>query len=121
MAPVRKSILSDDAVRDSYVEGVLRLKNDFLRPNIWPSTYDIFVIWHHQAMMTLTPTTQSSRNAAHSGPAFLPWHRYMLLLFERHLQRVLGDADFGLPYWDWAGDGELAPAAQLASAVWANP
>jgi tyrosinase len=120
MAAIRKNILTDSAVRDKYVQGVLALKNDFLRPGIWPNTYDIFVIWHHQAMMTMTPSTQNSRNAAHSGPAFLPWHRYMLILLENHLQRVLGDPNFGLPYWDWAADGARPPAGQLSSAIWAQ-
>ena len=120
MAAVRKNILTSATARDKYVQGVLRLKNDFLRPGVWPSTYDIFVIWHHQAMMTMTPNTQNSRNAAHSGPAFLPWHRYMLILLENHLQRVLADPSFGLPYWDWAADGELSPASQQTSPLWAE-
>jgi tyrosinase len=34
------------------------------------------------------------------------------------LQRVLDDEDFGLPYWDWAADGEQSPDQQAASPVW---
>jgi hypothetical protein len=40
--------------------------------------------------------------AADRGPIFLPWHRVMLTLLESNLRRVLSDATFGLPYWDWA-------------------
>ena len=36
-----------------------------------------------------------------------------------NLQRVLGDANFGLPYWDWAADGQKTPAQQKLSRVWA--
>ena len=36
-----------------------------------------------------------------------------------NLQRVLGDANFGLPYWDWAADGQRPPAQQKLSKVWA--
>ena len=120
MAVVRQNVLGSAPLTAKYVQGVVALKNDFLRPGTWPSTYDIFVIWHHQAMMTMTPATQNSRNAAHSGPAFLPWHRYMLLLFEHHLQRVLGDTTFGLPYWNWAADGARTPAQQLTSRLWGS-
>ncbi|MTD56562.1 tyrosinase family protein [Amycolatopsis pithecellobii] len=78
------------------------------------STYDLFTVWHHLAMGRLTPPTQGDRNAAHSGPVFLPWHRLMLLLPELQMQRVLGTEEFALPYWDWAADGDL-PAAQQAA------
>jgi tyrosinase len=51
-------------------------------------------------MMTMTPPESlQGRNAAHSGPAFLPWHRYMMIVLEKQLQRVLEDSNFGLPYW----------------------
>lgn len=129
MAVTRKNILSDNAVRDSYVRGVTLLKaedsgsftSDFGIPG--PSepvrTYDLFVIWHHRAMMTMTPPgNPAGRNAAHRGPVFCPWHRVMLMVLERNLQRVLADPSFGLPYWDWAADGDLPPGGQLASAVW---
>src|SRR5215212_8845828 len=56
------------------------------------STYDLFTVWHHLAMGRMTPPTQNDRNAAHSGPVFLPWHRLMLLLFELQIQRILNDA-----------------------------
>ncbi|MGH9972748.1 MAG: tyrosinase family protein [Nitrososphaeraceae archaeon] len=120
MTVVRRNILSNSTVRDQYIEGVKLLKNDFLRPN-WPNTYDIFVIWHFYSMMTQTPPNSGSgRNAAHRGPSFLPWHRWMLILLEHHLQRVLNDPNFGLPYWNWEADGELTPSQQRNAAIWAN-
>ena len=56
------------------------------------------------------------RNRAHGGPIFLPWHRMYLLRLEQQLQRVSGNADAGLPYWDWAtAGGDLPPADQARS------
>ena len=41
----------------------------------------------------------------------------MLLQLEMNLQRVLGDdLTFGLPYWDWAQDDQLSPAAHRRAA-----
>ncbi|MDQ2688041.1 MAG: tyrosinase family protein [Armatimonadota bacterium] len=129
MAVVRRNILNDNAVRDSFIQGIQALKaedtgrttTDFriAGPTQMVSTYDVFVIWHFQAMMTMTPPNNpSGRNAAHRGPVFPAWHRVMLLTLERNLQRVLNDPGFGLPYWDWAADGDLAPAQQPTSALW---
>jgi tyrosinase len=125
MVTIRKNILSDEDSRNKYINGVKLLKNDFLRPD-WPNTYDIFVYWHHRAMMFFTPggpnptPGQGDRNAAHNGPAFLPWHRWMLILLENHLQRVMSDPNFGLPYWDWSVDGELPPPQQPLAPIWSN-
>src|SRR5262245_10964986 len=113
MAVTRPNILQNAAARDAFINGVKLLKQEVLQSG-WPSTYDIFVIWHYRAMMTLTPPGNGTqRNAAHSGPAFLPWHRYLLIVLEQQLQRVLGDINFGLPYWSWAADGDKPPAQQL--------
>jgi tyrosinase len=130
MAALRRNVLADPAVRDAYVTGVLSLKSEFLGPTTSDfgipgtveqvSTYDLFTVWHHLAMGRMTPPTQNDRNAAHSGPVFLPWHRLMLLLFELQIQRVLSDATVGLPYWDWAADGALPPSGQVGSALWQN-
>jgi tyrosinase len=125
----RENILTSVTARDKYIQGVKLLKNEFPGPTTASlgiggpsrpvSTYDLFVVWHHVAMTTFTPPTQSDRNAAHRGPAFLPWHRFMLLQLEMNLQRVLGDdLTFGLPYWDWAQDGQLSPARQRTATIW---
>src|SRR4051812_39027109 len=119
MAVTRPNFLSNLAVRQNFARGILLLKNEFTGPTTKQlgipgpsravSTYDLFVVWHHLAMNTMTPTGQSDRNAAHSGPVFAPWHRFMLRQLELNFQRVLSDNSFGLPYWDWAADGELTP------------
>jgi tyrosinase len=130
MAVERRNILTNETARKNYVQGVMRLKQEQLGPTTADlgiagpampvSTYDLFVFWHHRAMDTFTPPTQADRNAAHRGPVFLPWHRFMLVLLELQLQRVLDDADVGLPYWDWAADGDRPPDDQPNSAVWAD-
>ena len=113
---VRKNIAKSKRVAKDFVRGCLLLKQEVTSPN-GLSTWDTFVVWHHRAMMTMTPAG-TDRNAAHGGPVFLPWHRYMLVLLERNLQRVLQDPDFGLPYWDWAADGQKTPAQQRAAKLW---
>jgi len=130
MAVERRNILIDETARKNYVQGVTLLKQEHLGPTttdlgiagpaVPVSTYDLFVVWHHRAMETFTPSTQGDRNAAHRGPVFLPWHRFMLVLLELQLQRVLDDPDVGLPYWDWAADGDHAPGDQPDSPVWAE-
>jgi tyrosinase len=130
MAAVRRNILTDETARKNYIQGVKLLKQEQIGPTTADfgipgtptqvSTYDLFVAWHHSAMDTFTPPSQNDRNAAHRGPVFLSWHRFMLILLELQLQRVLDDADVGLPYWDWAADGERDPDGQPASPVWAD-
>ena len=126
---VRSNILTNARARDTYIQGVILLKNEFSGPTTASlgipgpsrpvSTYDLFVVWHHLAMNTFTPPNQGDRNAAHRGPVFLPWHRFMLLQLEMNLQRVLNDNTFGLPYWDWAADGQLTLTGQRNSPIWA--
>lgn len=128
---VRENIIENASVRDAFVEGVLALKSESsgmttadlgipARPGVSSqdlSTWDMFVYWHMQAMFE---RGAGGRNAAHSGPVFLPWHRWMLMLLEEHLQRVLDDDDFGLPYWDWAADGEFTPDEQRTQPIWSS-
>ena len=81
MAITRANILKDAAARDNYAKGVNLLQNEFTGPSTSSlgipgpshqvSTYDLFVVWHQVAMMTMTPANQNERNAAHSGPAGL--------------------------------------------------
>ena len=131
MAVIRRNIATHAASRVAYARGVNLLKaepggvttNDLGIPrrpgvpNQQLSTWDLFVVWHAWAMALQTPPN-SGRNAAHSGPAFLPWHRWMMILLEFQFQRVLGDQNFGLPYWDWAADGERPINQQASRPVW---
>lgn len=129
MSVVRRNILSHNPSRDGFISGVKLLKQedsgktttDFGIPGpVKPvSTYDLFVVWHYAAMNQSTPPGNPfGRNAAHRGPVFAPWHRVMLLLLEQNLQRVLGDASFGLPYWDWAADGDKPVGQQPSATIW---
>jgi tyrosinase len=121
MTVQRKNILADDQARKDYIEGVLALKRE-VAPGEPISTYDKYVFWHYRAMMTLTPEpplpNPDSRNAAHIGPVFGPWHRMFLNRLEQEIQRLLGNSDFNLPYWDWAADGEMADPGD--SDIWAD-
>ncbi|TIO79440.1 tyrosinase family protein [Mesorhizobium sp.] len=117
MANIRKDITTDSSVRDKYIAGVLRLKQE-INPRSGLSTYDAFVVWHVRAMTTMTPPSQTSRNAAHRGPVFLPWHRYLLIVLEQQFQRVLNDTAFALPYWAWNRDGDLSVQQQRKSPIW---
>jgi tyrosinase len=111
MAATRRNILTSATDRDRYIQGITLLKEDdsgltsdgLQIPraagvrNQRLSTYDLFVLWHTRAMEEMTPPG-TGRNAAHRGPVFLPWHRFMMILLERNFQRVLNDPNFGLPY-----------------------
>jgi tyrosinase len=133
MTAVRRNVATNPDARKAYVEGVTLLKQEATglttadlgiagfrgTPPQPLGTYDLFVLWHQWAMDIETPPG-STRNAAHRGPVFGPWHRLLLLFLEVSIQRVLDDADVGLPYWDWAADGELAVADQPSAAVWAD-
>jgi tyrosinase len=45
----------------------------------------------------------------HRTSHFLPWHRYMLYLFEQELQKV--DSSVSIPYWDSTADN--SPSSRL--------
>ncbi|XP_007534569.3 tyrosinase [Erinaceus europaeus] len=68
------------------------------------SVYDLFVWMHYYvARDTLLGGTQVWREIdfAHEAPGFLPWHRLFLLLWEQEIQKLTGDQNFTIPYWDW--------------------
>lgn len=93
---IRKNVnsLSPEEKR-AYTDAVLALK---VKPSPWAhglSIYDTFVLWHRDAF-------NCDIMAGHMGPAFFPWHRAFLLLFEQQLRAV--DSTVVVPYWDWAAD-----------------
>ena len=100
---IRRNILTDQEAREEFIRGVHLLKQRSIGDGL--GVYDYFVYWHHEAMMLSTPPG-SFRNAAHTGPVFLPWHRYMLLVLEFELRDALGNDDFRLPYWNWSAEAD---------------
>jgi len=118
---IRKNAASLSAAeRKNYVDAVKKLKaapSQFNPPTM--GRYDDFVYVHVQAMLALEildrtkPITNSNLAPnpgmrmpmwAHRCPAFFPWHRELLYQFEKELQRVAGDPNLGIPYWDWSTD-----------------
>lgn len=86
------------AEKKAFTDAVLAIK---AKPSPWTpelSVYDQFVVWHREAF-------ECDLMAAHMGPAFFPWHRAFLRLFEQQLQEI--DPNVSLPYWDWTADQEI--------------
>ncbi|XP_071589450.1 tyrosinase [Heliangelus exortis] len=68
------------------------------------NVYDLFVWMHYYASRdTLLggSTVWRDIDFAHEAPGFLPWHRAFLLMWEHEVQKITGDENFTIPYWDW--------------------
>ncbi|KAF5927096.1 hypothetical protein HPG69_018363 [Diceros bicornis minor] len=66
--------------------------------------YDLFVWMHYYVSRdTLLGGSEIWKDVdfAHEAPGFLPWHRLFLLLWEQEIQKLTGDENFTIPYWDW--------------------
>ncbi|CAB9496517.1 Putative tyrosinase-like protein tyr [Seminavis robusta] len=48
----------------------------------------------------ITRVHQNSGNDNHFVPPFLPFHRWLIWIFEREMQRMTGTC-ITVPYWDW--------------------
>jgi len=136
MAATRRNILTNTTDRNRFIDACIALKTEptgFTTAQLGIpggtrasqrnlSTWDLFVIWHLRSMRQ--SSSDGRRNSAHSGPVFLPWHRWYMLVLEFEMRRVLGvgQDDFGIPYWDWATDGTaLTPSQQVNSAqLWSH-
>jgi tyrosinase len=105
---------ASSSVRQAPGARIFGTATELNRPLSW---WDLFAWWHVLAMNWPTP---GGGNRAHGGPIFAPWHRLYLRRLEEAIQAVTGNPVFGLPYWDWAEDGQLAPAAQLNAPIWSR-
>lgn len=109
---IRKSVnaLSRNEKQD-FIRALLTLKNN----NEASNKYNQYVQWHTDASLLRTPT-DSTRSAAHGGPAFLAWHREFIRRFELDLQAIV--PGIALPYWDWAADMNLSDPRMAP--IWAD-
>jgi tyrosinase len=90
--------------KQNYIEAVKSVKAR-ISPKTRRSIYDEYVVWHSLATDRMdSGDPEGFRNAAHVGPAFLPWHRYYLYRFEQQLQKT--EKDITIPYWDWTQDAD---------------
>jgi tyrosinase len=83
--------LTDNQITD-FVDTVKALKTKYENGSVI-DVYDEFVLIHQEAMEYFR---------IHNGPAFFPWHRWLLDLFERELQTI--NPNVTIPYWDWTVD-----------------
>ena len=70
VAVTRSNVVTNVAARSKYVSGVKLLKAELPGPTTVSlgipgpsakvSTYDLFIVWHHVAMNTLTPTSKAT-------------------------------------------------------------
>jgi tyrosinase len=67
--------------------------------------YDQLVRFHQ--LSVLRSRLELGYSVAHQTPAFLPWHRKLVLMFEAAIRQVTHDPHFTLPYWDWTDDSSL--------------
>ena len=81
--------------------------------------YDHFVAVHVASMQRMYSEICPECNVSHGTPAFLPWHRAYLRIFELVLQDFGRDRNVALPFWDWTIDRALddGPAS---SEVWTD-
>jgi tyrosinase len=65
--------------------------------------------WNNQAQIHGTAGV-SFNFCQHGTPHFFDWHRAYLFYFEKICQKLIGNAKFGLPYWNWNQNPDIHPA-----------
>ena len=103
---VRQNVKSlSDRQKRALVEAIHRLKRTQSPIDPTLNYYDQFVRFHQLAL--LRSRLELGHSVAHQSPAFLPWHRKLILMFEQAVRDTTGDPNFTVPYWDWTDQSSL--------------
>jgi hypothetical protein len=62
---------------------------------------DDVIGWTKQIAQHCINCTRSNPNNIHYNWAFLPWHRALLYLSERHMRKISGNDSLRMTYWNW--------------------
>lgn len=113
-AIIRKSFKTLTAAElTAYKNGVTAMK---ARPLNDPTS------WRYQAAIhgTFNTPVQTAWNTCqHNTTFFLSWHRMYLCFFERILRKASGNANFGLPYWNYSDAAD--PNARYLPSAFRTP
>lgn len=107
----RKGVSTEAAAADIeiYAEGVRLMRersdNDPMDPLGW--VYQSRIHGNPEALPAEPGDPEDWSTCQHGTWFFLPWHRISLLQFERIIQLLTGEADWALPYWDYADAGSV--------------
>ncbi|HYO60824.1 MAG TPA: tyrosinase family protein [Actinomycetota bacterium] len=115
--PVRRGASTPDAAADLdvYAEGVRLMRERSEQDQSDP------IGWWYQSLIHGNPGATGWQpgepddwsQCRHGSWFFLPWHRIYLMQFERIIQSLTGEADWGLPYWDYTDPNEIQVPPQF--------
>ena len=71
--------------------------------------------WTAQAI--IHGTSAGFNFCEHGTNHFFDWHRAYLFYFEKICQKLTGNANFGLPYWNWNQNPDINPAFLVATSA----
>ena len=116
---IRRNIKTlNNTQKKHFVNAILKLKkapSQLHSHDINSNRYDDYVETYLLSFLNISRTSPNTDpnwypGWAHNGPAFLPWHRGLLLQFENDLQKISDDLNLTIPYWDWTDkDPDASP------------
>jgi len=86
------------AKKDQFVAALKVLNGRSSANDSWDHPYDNSLVFYQRLH---NGNGTGGAYCTHRSEAFLTWHRAMLVIFERAMQKAANDPGFRLPYWDW--------------------
>ncbi len=104
---IRKAVTKLTAAeKQEYIEALHKLKKVKSPYDTRLNYFDQFTSWHFMAVCCPRAEHPDTPWPSHHMPAFVPWHRMLLQVFEQALEAVSGKP-LTVPYWDWADPAAL--------------